>query len=614
MVAAILRPDCRPARAGSLSGSRAVKCRHVLSADQGSSRRHPRHRGRPRDAYPPTPGRVTGAAAIADPRSAVRRASTSRGCGTSGSTLSVTSSRQSCPWRPHGSGMPGRSTCSCASRSTAWQPGTPRPSPSRAASALWLIDFKTSATKPASTIYDEHALQLAALRWADEMWLPDGTVAPMVRGIVGTACSTCAPALRLHPVFTGTPKRALHALVAAKWRHSNPSPAPSRSALTARPRSPLGARAPGRRHSRAYLPPRPTASTRRAGPYPLGPEGRHVQRQDSSRQARPLPVHLTQRDLIEAVASLYGGRLARGDNSGKPEFEVITAATSSGDRRQGWALTSGWNSGRPVAASTAATVSTTILTDLPCDLTERIAGRACDGQSARRGQAHDAAVVMLRDVESMGVWRMEDPRLECRCGRSRPWRAGDVRRRPRARQICTWLSDARSGRADVPLCRPGARPGDQQAAPGRIVGQRWTGPVLSARAARPWASRIAAAPTVFTSRSQPMRRPSRKSGRSGSRPGRRRMVPSLDEALKSNCRVGQQRAAQIAPPTALRRTCPATRDDEVDDFMLSARPGNKQRRARQRSGLDRRQTGENGWTTSQLLRRLRRLPWRPRRG
>lgn len=91
--------------------------------------------------------------------------------------------------------------------------------------ALWLIDFKTSATKPASTIYDEHALQLAALRSADEMWLPDGTVAPMVRGIVGTAVLNLRTgSYGFIPVFTGTPeKRAFHALVtAAKWRHSKP--------------------------------------------------------------------------------------------------------------------------------------------------------------------------------------------------------------------------------------------------------------------------------------------------------------------------------------------------------------------------------------------------------
>ncbi|MFF5451831.1 hypothetical protein ACFY40_11400 [Streptomyces sp. NPDC012950] len=40
---------------------------------------------------------------------------------------------------------------------------------------LWLIDYKTSAKKPADTVYDEQPLQLAALRHAPEWLLPDDT-------------------------------------------------------------------------------------------------------------------------------------------------------------------------------------------------------------------------------------------------------------------------------------------------------------------------------------------------------------------------------------------------------------------------------------------------------
>jgi len=38
---------------------------------------------------------------------------------------------------------------------------------------LWLVDIKTSLTKPASTVYRDHVLQLAALRYADVAVLPD---------------------------------------------------------------------------------------------------------------------------------------------------------------------------------------------------------------------------------------------------------------------------------------------------------------------------------------------------------------------------------------------------------------------------------------------------------
>lgn len=53
--------------------------------------------------------------------------------------------------------------------------------------ALWIYDVKTSATKPADTLYDEQPLQLTAQRNGKEAWLPDGSVIPMPRAIVGTA-------------------------------------------------------------------------------------------------------------------------------------------------------------------------------------------------------------------------------------------------------------------------------------------------------------------------------------------------------------------------------------------------------------------------------------------
>ncbi|SFK75049.1 hypothetical protein [Streptomyces pini] len=46
---------------------------------------------------------------------------------------------------------------------------------------LWLVDYKTSAKKPAGTVYDEQPLQLAALRHAPEWLLPDDTSEPAPR-------------------------------------------------------------------------------------------------------------------------------------------------------------------------------------------------------------------------------------------------------------------------------------------------------------------------------------------------------------------------------------------------------------------------------------------------
>ena len=114
-----------------------------------------------------------------------------------------------------------------------------------------------------------------------------------------------------------------------------------------------------------------------------------------------------QRDLIEAVASLYGGEARPWDNNGKPEFEVITAATSipvivvKGGLSQWMEF---WSSGGCIHRCDG---EHNVLTDRPCDLTERVqVGRATVNPHAE-AKPTTRLSVMLRDVESMGVWRME---------------------------------------------------------------------------------------------------------------------------------------------------------------------------------------------------------------
>jgi hypothetical protein len=51
---------------------------------------------------------------------------------------------------------------------------------------LWLIDIKTSLTKPATTVYRDHPLQLAALRYAELALAPDDSEHP-VPEFVGAA-------------------------------------------------------------------------------------------------------------------------------------------------------------------------------------------------------------------------------------------------------------------------------------------------------------------------------------------------------------------------------------------------------------------------------------------
>lgn len=87
---------------------------------------------------------------------------------------------------------------------------------------LWLIDYKSSATRPASSVYPEYALQLAALRFAETVWLPDdtdGAMPPIERtGVLNLR-------VRSHALVPLPADRAAHrafrgAVQAARWLHS----------------------------------------------------------------------------------------------------------------------------------------------------------------------------------------------------------------------------------------------------------------------------------------------------------------------------------------------------------------------------------------------------------
>lgn len=90
--------------------------------------------------------------------------------------------------------------------------------------ALWIYDIKTSLTKPADTLYDEQPLQLAAQRHATECWLPDGSIVPMPKGIVGGAILNLRQdSYEFIPVPCGLPEwRAYQGFLAgALWLHKD---------------------------------------------------------------------------------------------------------------------------------------------------------------------------------------------------------------------------------------------------------------------------------------------------------------------------------------------------------------------------------------------------------
>lgn len=84
---------------------------------------------------------------------------------------------------------------------------------------LWLIDTKTSRTRAATQTFPQNRLQVAALRHAKEVWLPDGTFEPMPN-VAGCAVLNLRPnKYELIPVPAATPeyKVFLALLTAAQW-------------------------------------------------------------------------------------------------------------------------------------------------------------------------------------------------------------------------------------------------------------------------------------------------------------------------------------------------------------------------------------------------------------
>ena len=100
---------------------------------------------------------------------------------------------------------------------------------------LWLIDYKSSATRRASSVYPENTLQLAALRHAETVLLPDDTEQPMPRIHRTGVLNLRAKSHALVPMPAGRDAfRAFRgALETTRWLHAAASSYPALAAPAA---------------------------------------------------------------------------------------------------------------------------------------------------------------------------------------------------------------------------------------------------------------------------------------------------------------------------------------------------------------------------------------------
>jgi len=94
---------------------------------------------------------------------------------------------------------------------------------------LWLIDYKTSATRSARSVYAENSQQLAALRYAESVLLPDDTDGEMPRiertGVLNLRQKSHALVEMLGNEDAFRAFRG--ALVNAQWHHAAPTSYPA---------------------------------------------------------------------------------------------------------------------------------------------------------------------------------------------------------------------------------------------------------------------------------------------------------------------------------------------------------------------------------------------------
>lgn len=94
---------------------------------------------------------------------------------------------------------------------------------------LWLIDYKTSTKKPATTVYAEQPYQLAAYRWAPVALLPDDTEVPAPRPRRTAVLNLRPRGFRLIelPSDRAVFRAFLGALANARYLHNAPSAYPT---------------------------------------------------------------------------------------------------------------------------------------------------------------------------------------------------------------------------------------------------------------------------------------------------------------------------------------------------------------------------------------------------
>lgn len=316
-----------------------------------------------------------------------------------------------------------------------------------------------------------------------------------------------------------------------------------------------------------------------------------------------------QERLIRDIAALYGGEAKKWSNGSKDEWEVYTEARSipviavKGGMSQ-WMET--WSGGGCIHRCEGVDGGRSVIDDSVCDPEQWVQSGKTRLYPHRDAKPTTRLSVMLRDVESLGVWRLEthgwNAAAEIPAMAELAQYVGDLVPAVLSLTARTSVKDGKTSQYVVPVLDLAIQ---KQRLVEIVAAQTGAGASLSIESGAPQGlPQLTAGPAVdYLALAGDATTVDEVRGIWQQAHDAGRLTPDLDAELQAVAgRIGQAQAPQIAATTPTEATAAAEEDPGEPEFSLSADQG--EARAPADASVIWSQivaeAGEHGWSTSQL--------------